>query len=129
MAKNTGQRKNKPKKASASISAEKIVEIINAALLKSITDAGLALSAGAIDEWEKGLLGAVKNNLKAGGQWTKLTAHNVTRVAADMGAIAVIISAGDAEVTKNRLHAAFRAAKFHKVCPGAGSGAWCDFNV
>src|SRR5712691_578269 len=60
MAKNTGKKKRKAKKAGASISAEEIVAIIVAALQKAITDAGLSLSTGAIDEWQKGLLGAVK---------------------------------------------------------------------
>src|SRR5262249_37035368 len=134
MAARKGRSKGKGRKRSrrikSSITPNQIVQEIVDALTKSITDAGLMLSVGALDEWRAKLLVSVTKNLNKGAVWTPLARQNVLRVAKDMGTIAVILSAADSEVTKNRVHAAFRAAKFHKSCPGtAGSGAWCDFSI
>lgn len=109
--------------------ARQIVQGIVDVITTTIGASGKSLSAGAIDEWRDGLFKSVLANLYAGGVWTAATEANVHRVAADMATIAVILSATDSEVTKSRLHGAFRAAKTHAVCPGMGSGAWCDFSV
>jgi hypothetical protein len=132
MANQTAAKSKRPRRrrrSAASPTAEQIVSQIVKALTEAITNAGLSLSVGALDEWQPKLLQSVKDNLKAGGLWTPIAQKNVLRVAADMGRIAVILSADDAEVTKSRVHAAFRAAQFHKTCPGAGGGAWCNFRI
>ena len=108
--------------------AQEIVDRIVKEMTAALKGRKKQFSPGAIDEWEKKLLGTVGTNLKSGGNWPKERATVLT-VARDMARIAAIVSAKKPKVNKAQVHAAFRAVKEHVQCPGLGSGRWCDFNL
>jgi len=86
------------------------------------------LTSTALGEWSPKLRKSVERNLSLGQKWA-VAEPKVLEVATDMARIAAILSTDDPSVPKQRLHAAFRAAKAHKSCPGTGGGAWCDFDM
>jgi hypothetical protein len=107
-----------------------IAQLIVDKITEEIEKAGSSIIPAAFNEWQPKLKISIKNRLDAGGKWTPAVQNKVLDVAADMATIAIIISADDPEVPKARLHAAFRAAKASKKCPGSsGGGAWCDFSI
>jgi hypothetical protein len=112
------------------LEAAEIVKKISARIedtLGALTPAK-QLSSTALSEWSPKLRKAVEKNLALNQKWA-IAEPAVLAVAADMARIAAILSTDDPSVPKARLHAAFRAAKAHKSCPGAGGGAWCDFDM
>jgi hypothetical protein len=122
--------KKKAAKVKTLTNAGDIAQLIVDTIVLAIEDAGYTIIAAAFSEWQPKLKTSVQNRLNAGGQWTPNVEKKVLDVARDMAAIAVIISDDDPEIPKSRLHAAFRAAKASKKCPGgSGAGAWCDFSI
>jgi len=110
--------------------AEAIVDRIVKEMTAVLKGRKKQFSSGAIDEWEKKLLGSVRTTLSSpGGSWL-VSRPKVLLVAKDMARIAAMLSAKKSKVDKPQVHAAFRAVKEHVVCPGGpGAGRWCDFNL
>src|SRR5262245_11620557 len=85
-------------------------------------------SRDALPSWKAKLLISVATNLDLGQSWD-IDKHNVLAVATDMSVICGLLAADGSVVNRSRTEAAFMAVKTHARCPGAGGGAWCDFNV
>jgi hypothetical protein len=87
----------------------------------------------ALKTWELELEDAVFRKLLKDGRWDddamgKGDKERVLQVAVDMGRIAAILSGMKKnKVSVNQINGAFKAVKSHVICPGRGSGAWCDF--
>lgn len=124
----TERKEPNPMASKYSATADDIVREIVDAITTSIQNGGKTLTPGALDEWAPKLTNAVAKNLSLGGDWNKDRAK-VMIVATDMATIAIILSYEQPSVTKSEIHAAFRAVRFHRACPGpGGQGAWCNFD-
>lgn len=91
---------------------------------------GKSFTPGALNEWKPKLLDSVKAKLaKPDADWPG-DRPKVKEVARDMTIIAFLLTGNAAQVSKGRVHAAFRACKDHATCPvDPGSGAWCNFDI
>ena len=91
---------------------------------------GKSFTPGALNEWKPKLLDSVKAKLaKPGANWLG-DRSKVKEVARDMTIIAFLLTGNAAQVSKGRVHAAFRACKDHASCPvDGGEGAWCNFDI
>lgn len=91
---------------------------------------GKSFTPTALNEWQPKLLEAVKVKLGTKNASWNNDRSKVKEVARDMTIIAFLLSGNAAQVSKGRVHAAFRACKDHASCPvDGGSGAWCNFNI
>lgn len=106
-----------------------IVQEIIDRMNETVASEGKSFTAGALVEWKPKLENAVYIRLSQGGDWAT-DKVNVLAVAEDMARIACMISGPLPDVSKVRVHAAFRAVKDHQVCPvPPGGGRWCDFDI
>src|SRR5262245_20939477 len=111
----------------AKAAAGAIVQEIIYHMTQTVQSRGKTFTAGALDEWRLGLTKSVFRRLLEGGNWNN-DRSNVLTVAGDMAVIACMLSGSQAQVSKVRVNAAFRAVKDHATCPvNLGSGVWCDF--
>jgi hypothetical protein len=116
------------------LAANRIAGEIVAQITLTIEASGKQVAPGSFDLWYPELVQSVLNNLVGMAVWNAPTQGAVLGVAADMGAIAVILAGDSSQVARSQIHAAFNAvSQSHSGCAaasgGQGGGTWCNFEM